>query len=104
MNRSASALIEAELFGAGHAITLVHFFSASLEHFDDYSNIAALYDIDVPLNTIYCAANINGIDFYLGWVVDFQSDQIYGSTFIGIRINGAWATGTCFVHSGRMLR
>lgn len=89
MNRSASALIEAELFGAGHAIMLVQFFSESLEHFDDYSNFAALYDIDVSPNTIYCAANINGIDFYLGWVVDFQSGQIYGSTFIGIGINQA---------------
>ena len=69
LHRSASALIEAERFGAGDAIMLVHSFSQSLEHFDDYSNFAALYGIEAKPNHINHATKINDMDLYLGWVV-----------------------------------
>ena len=69
LHRSASALIEAERFGAGDAIMLVHSFSQSFEHFDDYSNFAALYGIEAKPNHIGHATKINDLDFYLGWVV-----------------------------------
>ncbi|RLA41018.1 MAG: hypothetical protein DRR06_16620 [Gammaproteobacteria bacterium] len=69
LHRSASALIEAERFGATYAIMLVHSFSESLEHFDDFANFAALYGIDATPHSISRASRINGIDFYLSWVV-----------------------------------
>jgi hypothetical protein len=65
----AAAVIEAERFGATQAIMLVHSFSRFLEHFDDYSNLVALYNVDVVPNRIVLAGNLSGIDFYLGWVV-----------------------------------
>ena len=48
---------------------LVHSFSESLEHFDDYSNFASQYQVDVIPNRIQQAADLNGINFYLGWVI-----------------------------------
>jgi hypothetical protein len=51
------------------AIMLVHSFSQSLEHFDDYSNFAGLYNVQVVPNRIFPAARLGGTDFYLGWVV-----------------------------------
>ena len=69
LHRTASSLIEADRFGASHAIMLVHSFSESLEHFDDYANFAAQYNIAATPNSIAHAAQINGIEFYLAWVV-----------------------------------
>ena len=69
LHRSASAIIEAARFGATQAIMLVHSFSQSLEHFDDYSNFAGLYNAQVVPNRIVPAARLGDIDFYLGWVV-----------------------------------
>lgn len=69
LHRSASAVIEAKRFGASQAIMLVHSFSRSLEHFNDYSNFAALYEVRVTANKIYHIAQIGGIEFYLGWII-----------------------------------
>lgn len=69
LHRSASAVIEAARFGATQAIMLVHSFSQFLEHFDDYSNFAGLYNVRAVPDKIFFAANLSGIDFYLGWVV-----------------------------------
>ena len=48
---------------------LVHSFSESLEHFDDYANFAAQYNIEATPNSVTRVAQINGIELYLGWVV-----------------------------------
>ena len=69
LHRSASAVIEAARFGATQAVMLVHSFSQTLENFDDYSNFAGLYNVEIVPNRIFHAANLGGIDFYLGWVV-----------------------------------
>ena len=69
LHRTASALIEADRFGASHAIMLVHSFSKTLEHFDDYANFAALYAIKATPNSIAHAAQIDGIELYLAWVL-----------------------------------
>jgi hypothetical protein len=69
LHRSASAVIEAKRFGASHAVMLVHSFSKSLEHFDDYSNFASLFGIQPSPDNLYYAAQLDGIGFYLGWVV-----------------------------------
>jgi hypothetical protein len=47
----------------------VRSFNGSLEHFDDYSNFMALYDVDASPTRLQHVAHINGIEFYLGWVV-----------------------------------
>jgi hypothetical protein len=69
LHRTASALIEADRFGASQAIMLVHSFSETLEHFDDYANFAAQYNIEAKPNSIAHATDINGVDLYLAWVV-----------------------------------
>ena len=69
LHRSASALIEAERFGANRAIMLIHSFSRSLEHFDDYANFCSLYSMATSPNQVSHAARIKDIDFYLGWIV-----------------------------------
>jgi len=69
LHRTASALIEANRFGASKAIMLVHSFSKTLEHFDDFANFAAQYGIEATPGSVAHAAHINGIELYLGWIV-----------------------------------
>ncbi len=68
LHRTASALIEADRFCAGHALMLVLTFSQTHEWFDDYVDFAKLFNIDAKLNTIHHAGNRNGKELYLGWV------------------------------------
>lgn len=69
LHRSASAIIEAQRFGASHAVMLVHSFSQALEHFSDYQNFAQLFSTDVSPNSVHEVAYLDGVHFYLGWVV-----------------------------------
>ncbi len=69
LHRSASAIIEAQRFGASHAVMLVHSFSQSMEHFDDYQAFARLFESEVSPNSLHEAAHLGGVHFYLGWVV-----------------------------------
>jgi hypothetical protein len=64
----ASALIEAERFGASTAIMLIHSFSKDRLWFDDYSNFASLFGITAHCNAVHFAKQIGETDLYLAWV------------------------------------
>ena len=69
LHRTASALIEAERFGISTAVMLVHSFSQTNRHLEDYQAFANLFGIsDANVNTVSYAGNKNGIDLYLAWV------------------------------------
>jgi hypothetical protein len=68
LHRTASAIIEAENFGAKNALMLVHSFSQNDEGFDHYWQFSRLFNSDGKINSLVFAKNIRGIDLYLGWV------------------------------------
>ncbi len=68
LHRIASAIIEAEKFGAKNALMLVHSFSQNDEGFDHYRQFSKLFNSDGKINSLVFAKNIRGIDLYLGWV------------------------------------
>lgn len=68
LHRTASALIEAERFGARTAVMLVHSFSQTDEHLEDYQGFVELFGTAGDVDTVSCAGNKNGIDLYLAWV------------------------------------
>ena len=69
LHRTASAVLEAQRFGAQHAVMLVHSFSQELKHFDDYAAFAGLYGDTAEPNQLLTATQLGGITLYLGWVV-----------------------------------
>jgi len=68
LHRTASAIIEAENFGAKNALMLVHSFSQNDEGFDHYWQFSKLFNSDGKINSLVFTKNIRGIDLYLGWV------------------------------------
>lgn len=69
LHRTASAVLEAQRFGARHAVMLVHSFSQEMMHFDDYSAFVGLYGQEAEANRLFEAKQLGGITLYLGWVV-----------------------------------
>ena len=69
LHRTASAILEAERFGARHAVMLVHSFSQEMAHFDDYTNFVGLYGQAAEANRLFKAKQLGDIALYLGWVV-----------------------------------
>lgn len=68
LHRTASALIEAERFGAATAVMLVHSFSQEDKHIEDYQAFVKLFGTTGDVNRVSYAGNKNGIDLYLAWV------------------------------------
>ena len=68
LHRTASALIEAERFGASSAVMLVHSFSQEDQHVEDYKQFVGLFGAKGDVNTVSYAGNKNGINLYLAWV------------------------------------
>jgi len=68
LHRTASAIIEAEKFGAKNALMLVHSFSTTDEGFRDYSNFVALFERKAKPDSLVFAKKINGINLYFSWV------------------------------------
>lgn len=68
LHRTVSAIIEAKKFNAKNALVLVHSFSQSYEHFEDYNQFLALYGLSGEKDLLIGPVNINGIDLYFGWV------------------------------------
>ena len=68
LHRTASALIEAERFGASTAVMLVHSFSQKDEHLEDYQAFVELFGTTGNVDTVSHAGNRGGIDLYLAWV------------------------------------
>ena len=69
LHRTASAILEAQRFGARHAVMLVHSFSQELKHFGDYKNFVGLYGRKAEPNTLYSVKEFCGISLSLGWSV-----------------------------------
>lgn len=67
LHRTASAVIEAQRFGAHEAIMLVHSFSATSEHFDDFAEFADALGARAAVGEIN-PAHIPGTELHLGWV------------------------------------
>jgi hypothetical protein len=69
LHRAASGILEAQRFGARHAVMLVHSFSQELAHFADYAAFARLYGCSPEPLKIVRAGELGGVNLHLGWVV-----------------------------------
>lgn len=68
LHRTASAVIEARRFGAGHAVMLVHSFSQSHQWFHDYAAFAALFGADAAVNRLIPVRPDAEVRLSLCWV------------------------------------
>lgn len=68
IHRAASAVIEAQRFGALHAVMLVHSFSPTNRWFDDFAEFCALFELTAAIDTIASTTTVSGIELHLGWV------------------------------------
>lgn len=69
LHRTASALIEAERFGARHAVMLVHSFSPQNQWFGDFAAFASLFGLrKVEVDRLVTTSAGNGMPLHLGWV------------------------------------
>ncbi len=68
LHRTASAVIEAERFGASHAAMLVHSFSPINRWFDEFKEFVALFGAVAEVNRL-CSVNAKGgFPLHLAWV------------------------------------
>jgi hypothetical protein len=73
LHRAVSAILEAERYGAEHALMLVHSFCARNTSFDDYRDFATLLGITenaVQVNQILGFKQLRNVQLHLGWVRD----------------------------------
>lgn len=69
LHRAASAVIEAQRFGAAHAVMLVHSFSQSSEWFQDYASFVSLLGGGIASeNTLVSVGVRSGVPLHLAWV------------------------------------
>lgn len=68
LHRTASAIIEADRFNIKNALMLIHSFSQSYEHFEDYSDFLALFKLTARKDALAGPIDIDGINLYFGWV------------------------------------
>lgn len=68
LHRTASALIEAKRYNAAHAIMLVHSFSQTREHLEDYQRFVALFGHDATPNTVVFVGQRSGTALHFAWV------------------------------------
>ena len=77
MHRAASAVIEAERFGACAAVMLIHSFSETDQGFEDFSEFCRLFGIEAEIGVLGATRARNGLPLYLGWV---RGDKRYLSS------------------------
>ena len=73
LHRTASALIEAEIFNAPNALMLVHSFPCDnkqeKENFADYCRFLAFYGLEGKIDSVAkVRQRVHGIKLYFGWV------------------------------------
>ena len=68
LHRTASAVIEAERFGARHAVMLVHSFSKENLWFNDLAAFASLFRINAEIGKLASSTARNGMPLHIGWV------------------------------------
>jgi len=64
---AASALLEAERCGAGHAVMLIHSFSRKHAGFGDYAAFAKLFGLEAKVGTLVSANGQGPVRLHLGW-------------------------------------
>ena len=70
LHRAVSAVLEAVRFKAGHAVMLVHSFSAENRGFEDYENFLSLFGVPGRLDAVATTPLPGGMPLHLGWVRD----------------------------------
>ena len=68
VHRTASAVIEAERFGANAAVMLIHTFSPTDQWFPEYREFSRLFGIDAEIGVLGTTSARNEMPLYLGWV------------------------------------
>ena len=68
IHRSASAIIEAKKFNIKNALMLVHSFSQTYEHFEDYNQFLSLFGLVSGKDSLTGPINLNGINLFFGWI------------------------------------
>jgi hypothetical protein len=68
LHRTASALIKAKELNASNALLLIHSFSQTDKHLNDYLSFLNLFNLKGAVNNISGPVNINGINLYFTWV------------------------------------
>lgn len=77
MHRTASAVIEAERFGAKAAVMLVHSFSATSTRFPEFREFVRLFGIEAQVGVLGTTRARNDLPLHLGWV---RGDERYLSS------------------------
>ena len=67
VHRTASAVIEAERFGANHAVMIVHSFSKTNQWFEDFYAFVALFGETAEIGRLISTKARRGLPLYLGW-------------------------------------
>ena len=73
LHRSASAVLVARDFHAGAAVMLVHSFSATSKHFEDFSAFAAMIAGPVEHNRLAQARSVSQPKLFIGWCTGDRS-------------------------------
>jgi len=68
LHRTASAVIEAERFGAHDAVMLVHSFSPTNQWFDDFAAFVSLFGRRAEVDRLVTTIVSKGVPLHLGWV------------------------------------
>ncbi len=67
LHRTASAMIEAERFGAKHSVMLVHSFSQEDQWFSDFAAFVSLFKQTPKLGQLVTVTASKGLPLHLGW-------------------------------------
>lgn len=68
LHRAASAVIEADRFGARHAVMLVHSFSSTHQWFEDFAAFVGLYGRETAVGELVTVQARAGLPLHLAWV------------------------------------
>lgn len=91
LHRTASAVIEARRFGAGHAVMLVHSFPQGQDWFKDFAAFAALYGVTATRGLTLPVCELGDVELHLGWVSDTPREEEKNAPPLGRRFDRALA-------------
>ena len=68
LHRMASAVIEAERFGAAQAVMLIHSFSPTNRWFDEFKAFVAMFNVPVEIGRLTTVNARGNMPLHLAWV------------------------------------
>jgi len=68
VHRTASSVIEAERFGPGLAVMIVHSFSNEDTGYDNYSEFLKLFGVEAVPDQLVYLTEVNSVSLFSGWV------------------------------------